>query len=554
MARNLGDEFAEKIMAGTPGILIKSYEHEEALREIRAVCRDPSTQWPLAVFDLERGMTVDEFVGGGWITVPRHWEESLGPDGQYSYQEKGKMTAIDCGKAITGMHGLTISKSTADGEPLPGILVILNFQRLAGLAALVQIIANRIEWNKSRNLHIVLMQPTAELPIELRRLFESGHIRHELPDREQIAAIINSVATEPLSGLDLELVVDAAAGLTRGGVEDATAISQIRTGRVDRQTIFNIKAEAFASDNNALQIKQGTLSFADYGGATFLKQFTLDLLRDRVENPRFRPKGVLLVGPPGVGKSLFANCLGKEVDRPIAHVTLGALKSKFQGASFENLLGLIETLEAMAPLIVFMDEIEGQISGGKDTGATDGGTTSQINSKLLSWMNDRTSDIFIVAACNDTRALMRDMPEFARMGRFDGLFFLDYPDRKSKDEIWKIHLANYELLAPDQPLSEVALPPDENWTGSEIEACCRLARLRKVPVKQIGATMPIIAAQASARIEEGREWASGRCFAAEYEALYDKNKHQQQLNALIAPALSTNGKRRTTLKQKPNLN
>jgi hypothetical protein len=557
MSRSLGDEFTEKIMAGTPGILIKSHEHAEALREIRAVCHNPERMWPLATFDLDRGMLVDEFTNGQWLSLPRFWLEKRNEHGENVYEEKNEQQ-LNPAIAIKGMMGMKLHKETEDGEPLPAVLVIINAQRMTSqLPALVQVIANRIEWGKEYNLHIVLLQPTGELPIELRRLFESGHIRHSLPDREQIAAIVNSVALEPLEGEALETVIDAAAGLTRGGVEDATAISQVRYGAVSRQAIFDIKAEAFASDNNAIELSQSSLSFDQYGGASFLKQFCCDLLiRPRSHDPKMRPKGVLLVGPPGVGKSFFAKCLGAAVNRATALVTLGALKSKFQGASFENLLGLIETLEAMAPLIVFLDEIEGQVSGGKDTGSMDAGTTSQINSKLLSWMNDRTSDIFLVAACNDTRTLMRDMPEFARMGRFDGLFFLDYPDRTSKDAIWKIHLSSFGLLEKDQPLADVKLPKDDNWTGSEIEACCRLARLRGVSVAQIGETMPTIASQASERIEEIRDWADGRCFAAEYEGLYRKNDHAKKLRELLAsgsPIANGEGKRRRVI-NKPNLN
>jgi hypothetical protein len=564
MTRTLGEELTEKILAGTPGILIKSHEHAEALREIRAVCHDPERLWPLATFDLDRGMLFEEHAGvDGWISVPKHWIEQHDDAGQCKYVESNTPNPmLDCGKAIKGMLGMKINKKTADGDPLPGILVILNSQRLLSqMAALVQVVANRLEWSKEHNLHIVLLQPTGELPIELRRLFESGHIRHNLPDRAQIEEIVNSVAVPPLTGEPLEAIIDSAAGLTRGGVEDAVAISQVRYGDVRPDVIFDIKAEAFAADNNAIELSRGGLTFEHYGGAPFLKQFVRELLiRPRSDDPKLRPKGVLLVGPPGVGKSFFAKCAGAEVNRATALVTLGALKSKYQGASFENLLGLIETLEAMAPLIVFMDEIEGQVSGGKDTGSMDAGTTSQINSKLLSWMNDRTSDIFLIAACNDTRALMRDMPEFARMGRFDGLFFLDYPDRASKDEIWKLHLISYGLLQPDQPLSEIKLPQDDEWTGSEIEACCRLARLRGISVEQVGENMPTIAQQAPERIEAVREWADGKCFAAEYEGIYKKNDHAKKLKQMLqegSPIASANGRRRRVINKnidKPNLN
>lgn len=567
---NLCDAFEELVSAGTPGILIRTFEPDDALTELRKVCRDENNQWPLMTFDLDEGTIVDMLGPGGvYYQSPQHWTEKIVQGGKgYVLVESASKEPI---QAIRGLPGLTanLSATGPDGaklEGMPGILVMRNHQRWLNTPALVQTLANRLDAYKKLGLHVVLLSPTAELPLELQRLFESGHLTHELPSRAQIRAIIKNLAgsgDKPQSDEELEYAVDAAAGLTRLGVEAATALSLVRHGTVQPDVIFDLKAKAMAADMNSLELYRGSLTLDDYGGGGFLKEYCLDLLAERHEDPKLRPRGVFLLGPPGCGKTLLAKCLGSAVNRPTAAVTLGALRSKFQGQSFENLTRLLATLDAMSPLIAFFDEVEGQVSGGKDTGSMDAGTGSQINSKLLSWMSDRSenSDVFLLAACNDIRALMRDMPEFARMGRFDGLFFIDYPGRESKDAIWKIHLKGYRHFDKyledgatiDEAFSNFELPSDELWTGSEIEACCRLAAVRRRSLKEIGDHMPTISSQASDRIEEIREWAHGRCYAAEYEGIYRKESHAQRL-AELSPASRPARRLRRPTRTKRNAN
>lgn len=552
---NLADAFTELVEAGQTAILVKSLEPSDALAEIRDVCRKPHNQWPLMTFDLDLGSRLDVLINNRWVSVPCHWKAPPEAGGD----SRSDKESLDPAVVIRNMghlnHGL---QKEVDGEmlPVPGVLIMKNHQRWLNSPQLVQILENSVTKFKPCSLYIVLLSPTSELPLELRRLFETGHIKHNLPDREQVRKILHSTVPEEMAELSEEQeerVLDASSGMTRLGVEAAAALSVYRYETVDPEVLFDLKAEALGESMSSLEIYRGDLTLDAYGGAHFLKQFCLELLAKRHEDPKMRPRGVFMLGPPGVGKTMLAKCLGSAVNRATALVTLGALRSKYQGESFENLLHLLEILEAMSPLIAFFDEVEGQVSGGKHTGSMDAGTGSQINSKLLSWMSDRPdhADIFLMAACNDIRALMQEMPEFARVGRFDGLFFIDYPGRQSKDEIWKIHLQRYGLLkvedkgaTVDELFKEIALPKDDMWTGSEIEACCRLAAVRGKTLPEIGDSMPVISNQAAERIEETREWADGRCYAAEYDGIYRKDQHKATLSQLA----STNGHRRQVLR------
>jgi SpoVK/Ycf46/Vps4 family AAA+-type ATPase len=545
--KSLAEQFELKVGAAIPGLLIRSFEHEDAIEEMRQVCCDPNNQWNLATFDLDEGMMIFQEHERQWIKVPGWFEETTNAQGSkiYAFKSERQHNPAEVIKGIPGLSwGKKINVGGQDHTP-SSVLVMKNHQRWLNEPGLVQLVANRLWKYKQIGCHIVFLSPTTELPLELRKLFESGHIKHPLPDRQQILEVIESVANPEDLPKDVEPVIDACCGLTRMGVEDAISLSMREHDRVDAKVVFDLKAEAFENSSGALRLYRGNLTLDDYGGAYFLKEFCLDLLNVREANPKFRPKGVFLCGPGGVGKTHFAKCIGSVVGRTTAIGRLAKVKSKWQGEASTNLDMMFETLKAMSPCLALFDEVEGQVSGGKDTGATDGGVKAETNSELLSFMDNREDkDVFIIASCNDIRPIVRDMPEFTRLGRFDALFFLDYPGRKAKDEIWKIHLADYELIDPAEDRNEAferfkrdhGLPEDEQWTGAEIEACCALARKRRhrgVTVKSVGATLGTIASRDIGSVEAVREWAeANKCYAAEYEGLYRRAEHEGHLEEL----------------------
>jgi hypothetical protein len=545
--KSLAEQFQLKIGAGIPGLLIRSYEHEDAIEEIRQVCCNPNHQWSLATFDLDEGMLVFREHNNRWIKPPLWYEEQSTETGLKMYVERSDRMQ-DPAKAITGVPGLSQGKSVEVGgeQRRPSaILVMKNHHRWLNTPQLVQLVANRLWRYKQMSCHIVFLSPTIELPLELQKLFESGHIKHPLPNREQIREVVTAVVDEAALPENIEPLIDACCGLTRMGVEDAAALSLYEHEQVLPRVVFDLKAEAFENASGALSLYRGGLTLDDYGGAYFLKEFCLDLMNVREVNPRFRPKGIFLCGPGGVGKTHFAKCLGSVVGRTTAIARLAKVKGKYQGEAAANLDMMFEALKAMSPCMALFDEVEGQVSGGKDTGSMDAGVKAETNSELLAFMDNRDDkDVFIIAACNDIRPIVRDMPEFTRLGRFDGMFFLDYPGRKAKDEIWKIHLASYELLDPTEDRTEAferfkrdhGLPEDYNWTGAEIEACCSLARKRRhrgATVQSVGAIMGTLADRDSGTIEAVREWAEeNKCYAAEYEGLYKRAEHEQHLEEL----------------------
>jgi len=220
----------------------------------------------------------------------------------------------------------------------------------------------------------------------------------------------------------------------------------------------------------------------------------------------------MLLGVPGTGKSAFAKALGRETDRPTLILDIGALMASLVGQTEQNIRHALRIADAMAPCVLFLDEVEKALSGA--TGNGDSGVSARLFGTFLTWLNDHESDVFVVATCNDISKLP---PEFARAERFDGVFFLDLPGAQQKEAIWRLYL---EMFGLD---GNQARPEDRDWTGAEIRSCCRLSALLDVPLTAAAQNVVPVARTAHEAVEGLRTWASGRCLSADYPGLYTRN-------------------------------
>ncbi len=173
----------------------------------------------------------------------------------------------------------------------------------------------------------------------------------------------------------------------------------------------------------------------------------------------------------------------------------------------------LHTIDALAPAVVLVDEIEKALGGVASSGQTDSGVSARMFGSLLSWLNDHTSDIFFIGTCNDISKLP---PEFSRSERFDGIFFLDLPDAAQRQAIWLIYLQQFSL---DE---QQARPVDSDWTGAEIKACCRLAALLDCSLLEAAKNVVPIARTAAEAVSRLRTWAEGRCLAADQPGIYSR--------------------------------
>ena len=228
------------------------------------------------------------------------------------------------------------------------------------------------------------------------------------------------------------------------------------------------------------------------------------------------PRGVLLLGVPGCGKSLSAKAVAMEWKLPLLKLDTSTLYNKFIGESEKNFKRAMVTAERMAPVVLWIDEIEKAFASG---GGEDGGVSQRILGNFLSWMQERTGDVFVVATANDIERLP---PEFLRKGRFDEIFFVDLPDQATREQIFRIHLDARQQSADGYQLDLLA-ELTEGFSGAEIEQvvisglyaafASKGALTQELLQREIGATRPLAATMAE-RVAEIRRWARGRTVPA----------------------------------------
>jgi len=481
----LAERLEELVRAAFSGIWVQSFEHDDAEQEIASFTRP--LRWTTATWDLDRGISL----------IVRADDEQVEP------------TAIDPLSAVKWLSG----KGNDEGEDEVTILVLRNFHRFLGSAEVVQALDTVISRGKVNRTFVVILSPVVQIPVELERQFVV--VEHELPGRDQLEAIAREIAMEPgelPEGDDLGLVLDAASGLTRMEAENAYSLSLVRHGRLAPESLWELKTGALKK-SGLLILHRGGERFDDLGGLDALKGFTRKALGGS-RRGKVRARGVLLLGVPGVGKSAFAKALGNETGRPTLVLDVGALMGSLVGQTEERTRQALRIADAMSPCVLFVDEIEKALSGSQASGQTDSGVSARLLGTLLGWLNDHESDVFVVATANDVSKLP---PELTRAERFDGVFFLDLPDRLEKDAIWKMYIQKFGL-DPDQPK-----PNDKDWTPAEIKSACRLAALLDVSLAEAATNIVPIATTAGESVEKLRTWASGRCLAADRPRIYTRN-------------------------------
>lgn len=486
---SLTQQLTEHVRACFAGIWIQTDEQEEAVREINQLCREQ--EWQLATWDIDQGL-----------------------QGAASHPESTPIN--DPLSAVRFAEQL----ATPSGA---GLLVLSNFHRFLASPEVAQAVARQVQLGKQRRTFLVILAPTIDLPRELEKLFVV--LAHELPGREQLQQIAAEIATEPDElpvEAHLDAVLEAAAGLTRYEAEGAFSLSLVREGRLTPETVWQVKAGQLKK-TDLVSLHEGREQLADLGGLESLKAFCLRALRPRFQLDSCMPRGVLLLSPPGCGKSAICKALGNEVGRPTLRLDMGALLGSLVGQSEANIRRAIAIAEAMQPCILMLDEIDKGLSGAGGSGQSDSGVSARLFGTLLTWLADRTSDVFVVATANSIERLP---PEFTRAERLDGVFFVDLPDQAEREAIWQIHRGRFEI--DDQE----SRPDDSGWTGAEIHACCRLAKLLDLPLAAAAENIVPIGVSAAESIAALRTWASGRCLSAAAPGIYQPRQRTNNRRAV----------------------
>jgi AAA+ superfamily predicted ATPase len=359
------------------------------------------------------------------------------------------------------------------------------------------------------------------LPPELER--ELTRLDLALPGPDLLGELLDQLLTNagiaPPPPEIREAVIRAATGLTTMEAENAFALSLIESGTIQPSLVAREKAHALKS-SGLLEVIETTASLDAIGGLENLKAWLVKRGEAFTERARTYglpvPKGMLVLGVPGTGKSLTAKATASVFGVPLLKLDAGRLFGGLVGQSEANVRSVIQTAEAISPCVLWIDEIEkgfGGVSG--SGGSTDGGTSGRVFGTMLNWLQDKTAPVFVVATANDVSKLP---PEMLRKGRWDELWFVDLPDTRERTAIWDLVIVKYgrEVTAYDPVVLARA---SELHTGAEIEAAFVEALHRafaedrepgELDLGEVLSESVPLAVSMSESIERLRHWAKGR--------------------------------------------
>lgn len=374
---------------------------------------------------------------------------------------------------------------------------------------------------------LVLVSHAMKLPAEVQRY--SARFSLALPNEDELLAIVREEATRwsernrgarvRTDNRTLQQVVKNLRGLSHGEARSLARNVICDDGAITQEDLPELNKTKFQllDLEGVLSFEYDTARFADVGGLANLKRWLGERQSAFMEaKPASMPKGMLLVGVQGGGKSLAAKAVAGLWGLPLLRLDFACLYNKFFGETERNLRDALKLAEQMAPCVLWMDELEKGLASGDQ----DGGVSQRVLGTLLTWMSERKAPVFMVATAN---AIHRLPPELVRKGRFDELFFVDLPGSEVRAEIFRIHLSRRDIDPAQFDLPILAASSD-GFSGAEIEQAV-VGMLYAAQAAQAGvsqalllqqllgtAPLSVVMAEEQAKL---RAWADGRCVKAD---------------------------------------
>lgn len=372
-------------------------------------------------------------------------------DGLYNLREDEEMEEIK-----------DVVDAVLKTENLPGesIYIIKDLYFFLEDPVVIRAIKIASEQAKKKGTTILIPSPTIKIPTDLEK--EITVLEMPLPTETEIENLAKTIVNEN----DLKIKVRKeniipAKGLTINEAENAVALSIITKHDIDKHILEEQKLQA-VKKSGLLEIYK-PVSPEEMGGLENLKRYIENRRKGFVDPNLPTPKGILLTGIPGTGKSLSAKAAASILGFPLVKLDISGLKSSLVGESEANLREALKLIDAISPVVVWIDEIEKALGGVLSSSRTDGGTTASMFGYLLTWMQESQTPKYIVATSNDIEELLQ-ISHGALIRRFDDVFFVDLPDQEERKEIIRIMNRKYKTQIPEKLAEKM-----ENWTGAEIE-------------------------------------------------------------------------------------
>ncbi|MBX3113005.1 MAG: AAA family ATPase [Fimbriimonadaceae bacterium] len=321
---------------------------------------------------------------------------------------------------------------------------------------------------------LIMVAPQLVLPVELEK--DVTVLDFPLPEQDDISRQLDSViaAMKDVPNVDVSLpddlresIVRSAQGLTADEIESALARSLVEEKKLTVDKIIEEKKQ-IVSKTGMLEFYPSSSSMKDVGGHDLLKDWLVKRSKSFTDAARDYgipfPKGILIIGVQGCGKSLVAKAVASAYNLPMLKMDVGRIFGSLVGQSEQNMRRAIKIAESLAPCVLWIDELEKGFAG-MGSGVSDSGTTARVFSTFLTWMQEKTKPVFLIATGNNVQQLP---PELMRKGRFDEIFFVDLPDTKEREEIFRIHLSKRKRDPKKFKVAELA-KVTAGFSGAEIE-------------------------------------------------------------------------------------
>jgi SpoVK/Ycf46/Vps4 family AAA+-type ATPase len=544
------------INSSTPIVVMETVEEMRAVSLVRGACTDLNMavfEWSIADGLLRSGSSVPVSPPGVQAQVEKTttWTSKDGltrsetrvasspPGSEADRLTKAVLSALGTDAPAAGKSAIYNTRepvqalANMETMTVEAVFILKDFHRHMDDPVVVRRLRDVGQKFSTNRRTVIITAPSITMPAELASLVE--YLDLPLPDQLRLRQIIEETFKRLSKTYTLQLKLDAGGVDTmatnlRGLTEEEAerAVSQALVGRyaLCPETVTDVleAKKELLRHSGMLEFIDASENMASVGGLDNLKRWLAqrrgaweDSAREFGLEP---PRGVIILGVQGCGKSMCARAVAGEWKLPLVKFDTAAIFDKYIGETEKRIQKVFRVAEGLAPCVLWIDELEKVFAGsGPDSASVDAGVSSRILAAFLSWMQDRKAPVFVAATCNNVTALP---PELIRKGRFDELFFVDLPNQAERKQIFAIQLKRRKRNPPEFDLDRVATAA-QGYSGAEIDAAVQTALYAAFSGKQqvstqglldaLKATVPLSTTRAE-EIQALRAWAQTRAVAA----------------------------------------
>jgi len=498
---------------------METVEEARAVRMVRVACADVNLatfEWTIASGLARCGTNSGE----------PQFEDSLPPGG---YDSMRRTDSDQNSKAIYNSQDPAQMLGNLEAVSVEAVFILKDFHRHMEDAVVVRRLRDVAQKFSTNRRTVIITGPRVVVPPELAGLVEFFDL--PLPDRQRLRQIVDETLVRIGKTHTVQRKLDAAGydtlatsllGLTEEEAERAISQAVVARYALSPDCVTDVleAKKVLLERSEMLDFVDASNNMASVGGLEHLKGWLQqrrgswdDQARQFGLDP---PKGVIILGVQGCGKSLCARAVAGEWKLPLVKFDTAAVYDKFIGETEKRIQKVFKVAEGLAPCILWIDELEKVFAGsGPDSASADAGVSSRLLASFLSWMQERKPAVFVAATCNNVTVLP---PELIRKGRFDELFFVDLPSAGERKQIFSIQLIKRKRNPADYNLDQVAAAA-QGFSGAEIESAVQTALYAAFARKQelsnedlltaLSSTVPLSITRAE-EIAELRDWAKQR--------------------------------------------